>query len=98
MRGPRLALRLQASGNRISALNKRTRSLGTENAFVVLAEVSALARQGKDIISLRIGQPDFLAPENMQGTGIRVYCQMAAHGATSAPFERRCAVAVLWTG
>ena len=44
-------------------ISRRAASLGTENAFVVLAEVNALARQGKDIVSFCIGQPDFPAPE-----------------------------------
>jgi aspartate/methionine/tyrosine aminotransferase len=48
------------------SISHRARNLGTENAFVVLAEVNALARQGKDIISFCIGQPDFPAPENVQ--------------------------------
>ena len=33
-------------------ISRRARNLGTENAFVVLAEVNALARQGKDIIKI----------------------------------------------
>ncbi|MGQ0652211.1 MAG: pyridoxal phosphate-dependent aminotransferase [Betaproteobacteria bacterium] len=53
------------------AISQRARSLGTENAFVVLAEVNALARQGKDIISFCIGQPDFPAPQNVQEAAIR---------------------------
>ncbi|MSQ54842.1 MAG: pyridoxal phosphate-dependent aminotransferase [Betaproteobacteria bacterium] len=53
------------------AISKRAQSLGTENAFVVLAEVNALARQGKDIISFCIGQPDFPAPEHVQEAAIR---------------------------
>ena len=52
-------------------VSKRAESLGTENAFVVLAEVNALARQGKDIISFCIGQPDFPAPEHVQQAAIR---------------------------
>jgi len=52
-------------------ISRRARNLGTENAFVVLAEVNALARQGKDIISFCIGQPDFPAPENVQQAAIR---------------------------
>jgi aspartate aminotransferase len=51
--------------------SKRAVSLGTENAFVVLAEVNALARQGRDIISFCIGQPDFPAPDNVQEAAIR---------------------------
>jgi len=53
------------------AISRRAQSLGTENAFVVLAEVNALARQGKDIVSFCIGQPDFPAPENVQEAAIR---------------------------
>ena len=53
------------------AISRRAQGLGTENAFVVLAEVNALARQGKDIVSFCIGQPDFPAPENVQEAAIR---------------------------
>ena len=35
--------------------------IGEENAFAVLARANALAAQGRDIISLGIGQPDFRA-------------------------------------
>jgi aspartate/methionine/tyrosine aminotransferase len=52
-------------------ISRRASSLGTENAFVVLAEVNALARQGKDIVSFCIGQPDFAAPDNVQEAAIR---------------------------
>ena len=52
-------------------ISRRAQSLGTENAFVVLAEVNALARQGKDIVSFCIGQPDFPAPDNVQEAAIR---------------------------
>ncbi len=62
-------------------ISRRARSLGTENAFVVLAEVNALARQGKDIISFCIGQPDFPAPENVQAAAIRAI-QGGKHGYT----------------
>src|SRR5258706_2155945 len=55
----------------MTKISKRAESLGTENAFVVLGEVNALARQGKDIISFCIGQPDFPAPQNVQQAAIR---------------------------
>ncbi|MGH8741620.1 MAG: aminotransferase, partial [Burkholderiales bacterium] len=55
----------------IPKVSRRAASLGTENAFVVLAEVNALARQGRDIISFCIGQPDFPAPDNVQEAAIR---------------------------
>ena len=55
----------------MTKISRRAESLGTENAFVVLAEVNALARQGKDIISFCIGQPDFPAPEHVQQAAIK---------------------------
>jgi aspartate/methionine/tyrosine aminotransferase len=51
-------------------LSRRGESLGTENAFVVLAEVNALVRQGRDIVSFCIGQPDFPTPVNVQDAAI----------------------------
>ena len=51
--------------------SRRTADLGTENAFVVLAEVNELVRQGKDVISFCIGQPDFPTPANVQEAAIR---------------------------
>ena len=62
-------------------ISRRAASLGTENAFVVLAEVNALARQGKDIISFCIGQPDFPAPENVQQAAIAAI-KSGKHGYT----------------
>ena len=40
--------------------------LGTENAFEVLARAKALERQGRDIVHLEIGEPDFKTPQNIQ--------------------------------
>src|ERR1044071_4782976 len=58
-------------GASMPEISRRASSLGTENAFVVLAEVNALARAGKDIVSFCIGQPDFPAPEHVQEAAIR---------------------------
>jgi aspartate/methionine/tyrosine aminotransferase len=52
-------------------ISRRTAELGTENAFVVLAEVNDLARKGKDIISFCIGQPDFATPTNVQDAAVK---------------------------
>ncbi|MCX8194915.1 MAG: pyridoxal phosphate-dependent aminotransferase [Candidatus Micrarchaeota archaeon] len=52
-------------------ISNRTRNLGTENAFVVLAEVNKLLREGKDIISFCIGQPDFDTPRHIKDAAIR---------------------------
>ena len=54
----------------VPRLSRRAESLGTENAFVVLAEVNALAREGRDIVSFCIGQPDFPTPRYVQEAAI----------------------------
>ena len=54
----------------VPRLSRRGESLGTENAFVVLAEVNALIRQGRDIVSFCIGQPDFPTPTHVQDAGV----------------------------
>ncbi len=43
----------------------RMSDLGTETAFEVLARAERLAREGRDIINLGIGQPDFKTPPNI---------------------------------
>jgi len=63
------------------SLSRRASTLGTENAFVVLAEVSQLEREGKDIISFCIGQPDFPTPVNIQDAGIEAI-RAGKHGYT----------------
>ncbi|MEE8417299.1 MAG: pyridoxal phosphate-dependent aminotransferase [candidate division Zixibacteria bacterium] len=46
-------------------LAKRMSRLGTETAFVVLAKAKKLEAQGKEIIHLEIGEPDFDTPRNI---------------------------------
>ena len=46
-------------------LARRMSRLGTETAFEVLNRARELERQGKDIIHLEIGEPDFDTPENI---------------------------------
>lgn len=65
----------------VPPLSRRAESLGTENAFVVLAEVNALARHGRDIVSFCIGQPDFPTPANVQEAGIAAI-RTGRHGYT----------------
>src|SRR4249920_319368 len=62
-------------------ISRRTAELGTENAFVVLAEVNELVRQGKDVISFCIGQPDFPTPANVQEAAI-IAIREGRHGYT----------------
>jgi aspartate/methionine/tyrosine aminotransferase len=51
-------------------LSKRMSRLGTETAFEVLAKARALEAQGRDIIHLEIGEPDFDTPLNVVDAGV----------------------------
>jgi aspartate aminotransferase len=51
-------------------LARRMSRLGTETAFEVLNRARALERQGKSIIHLEIGEPDFDTPPNVVEAGI----------------------------
>jgi len=50
-------------------LAKRMARLGTETAFEVLVKAKALEAQGRDIIHLEIGEPDFDTPDNIIEAG-----------------------------
>lgn len=50
-------------------LTNAVQQLGTESAFKVLAKAKQLESQGKDIVHLEIGQPDFPTPENICAVG-----------------------------
>ena len=49
----------------------RMNLLGTETAFSVLAKARALEAQGRDIVHLEIGEPDFPTPKNIVDAGCR---------------------------
>ncbi|MEM7056250.1 MAG: pyridoxal phosphate-dependent aminotransferase [Pseudomonadota bacterium] len=68
--------------------------LGTETAFEVLARAAELERQGKDIINLGIGQPDFKTPNHVVEAAVKAM-QDGHHGYTPAQgiLELREAVA-----
>jgi aspartate/methionine/tyrosine aminotransferase len=51
-------------------LAERMSRLGTETAFEVLNRARALERQGKDIIHLEIGEPDFDTPANIVSAAV----------------------------
>src|SRR3974390_2725243 len=57
--------------------------IGEENAFAVLARASALVAQGRDIISLGIGQPDFRTPDHIVEAAIKAL-RDGHHGYTPA--------------
>jgi aspartate aminotransferase len=49
---------------------ERMSRLGTEGAFVVLAKARRLEAEGKKIVHLEIGEPDFATPDNIVEAGI----------------------------
>ena len=58
-------------------LAERMSRIGTESAFEVLARARALEAQGKDIIHLEIGQPDFPTPAHIKDAakrGAQIVC------------------------
>jgi len=57
--------------------------LGTESAFEVLARAKALEAQGKSIVSLSIGQPDFQTPGHIVEAAIKALRE-GHHGYTPA--------------
>ncbi|HEX4764929.1 MAG TPA: pyridoxal phosphate-dependent aminotransferase [Lichenihabitans sp.] len=57
--------------------------IGEENAFAVLARATELARQGRDIINLGIGQPDFATPGHIVEAAVKALHD-GHHGYTPA--------------
>jgi aspartate aminotransferase len=57
--------------------------IGEENAFAVLARAMQLATQGRDIINLGIGQPDFRTPEHIVEAAVKAL-RDGHHGYTPA--------------
>ena len=61
---PRFATMENATQYQLRLASRMSR-LGTETAFEVLNKARALERQGKDIVHLEIGEPDFDTPTNV---------------------------------
>ncbi|RLI16449.1 pyridoxal phosphate-dependent aminotransferase [Candidatus Bathyarchaeota archaeon] len=55
----------------MSIFAERMKTLGTETAFEVLAKAKALEKQGKDIVHLEIGEPDFDTPKNIKEAAVK---------------------------
>ena len=64
-------------------MSGRMALLGTESAFEVLARAKALEAQGRSIINLGIGQPDFATPEHIVEAGRKALAD-GHHGYTPA--------------
>src|SRR2546423_1540422 len=63
---------------------ERMGRLGTESAFEVLARAKALERQGKEIVHLEIGEPDFDTPAHIKEAAKRALDANATHYGPSA--------------
>ena len=73
---------------------QRMSRMGTESAFEVLAKARALEAQGREIIHLEIGEPDFETPPHIVQAGIRALEDGYTHyGPTPGLPELRQAVA-----
>ena len=72
----------------------RMMNLGTETAFEMLAKARALEAQGKEIIHLEIGEPDFETPQHIVEAGIQALREGYTHyGPTPGLPELREAIA-----
>src|SRR5579871_2209996 len=75
-------------------LAERMSRLGTETAFEVLNKARALERQGKNIVHLEIGEPDFDTPKNIVEAAVTALHKGWTHYGPSAGLpELRQAIA-----
>jgi aspartate aminotransferase len=75
-------------------LSQRMARLGTETAFEVLVRARALEAQGKSVVHLEIGEPDFDTPPHITEAAIRALKDGATHYGPSAGIpELRQAIA-----
>lgn len=75
-------------------LAERMSRLGTESAFEVLARAKALEAQGKEVIHLEIGEPDFDTPDNIRKAAEKAIWDGYTHySASQGIVELRNAVA-----
>ncbi len=65
-------------------LADRMSRLGTETAFEVLARAKQLEAQGKEIVHLEIGEPDFDTPRNIRDAAIKALNEGWTHYNPSA--------------
>src|SRR5258706_13428659 len=75
-------------------LARRMGRLGTETAFEVLARARALEAQGRHIVHLEIGEPDFDTPKSITAAGVAAIERGETHYTPSAAIpELRQAIA-----
>src|SRR5215475_7941624 len=75
-------------------LAEKMSRIGTESAFEVLVKARALERQGKNVIHLEIGEPDFPTPAHIVEAGKRALDEgWTRYGPTQGLPELRAAIA-----
>jgi aspartate/methionine/tyrosine aminotransferase len=75
-------------------LADRMAGLGTETAFEVLAKARELERQGRSVVHLEIGEPDFDTPDHIKDAALRAMGEGQTHYTPAAGLlEMREAVA-----
>jgi aspartate/methionine/tyrosine aminotransferase len=90
---------MSAIAQRAIRLAERMSRLGTESAFEVLVRARALEAQGKEIIHLEIGEPDFSTPAHIVEAATRALHDGWTHYGPSAGLpELREAVAEYTAG
>jgi aspartate aminotransferase len=78
---------------------ERMSRLGTETAFDVLVRARALEAQGKDVIHLEVGEPDFDTPSNVIEAGVEALQSGWTHyGPTAGDAELRQAITTYING
>ena len=78
----------------VNIFAKRMDALGTETAFEVLAKAKALEKQGKDVVHLEIGEPDFDTPKNIKEAAVEALHKGYTHYVPAAGIpELRQAIA-----
>ena len=87
-RAPRRSVPLVGAGVRLAA---RLSRLGTESAFEVLARARALEAEGRKVIHLEIGEPDFDTPSHIVEAAAEALREGFTHyvAAPGLPEDRR---------
>jgi len=77
---------------------ERMSRLGTETAFEVLAKARALEAQGREIVHLEIGEPDFDTPDNIRKAAEKAIWDGVTHyGPSAGMMVARKAIAEFFT-
>ena len=67
----------------MDGLNKSIYDIGSDSAFSIMARSNQLIKEGKDVINLGIGQPDFSTPRHIVEAAVKALND-GKHGYTPA--------------